>query len=382
MRYAHNIAFDNDACWLWQKIGWLTTPPLEDSTFHKANALITQEQKLLKCIGLKDLVLTISENIHDSYKIEGETLDEQQLRSSLIRELSLDIPEWRIQQNSEKADRAVTATLTALNDISNMSVQWLCDIHKIFQCSDSPKQWGILRHGPMGVVNAKNEVIYMAPSAINVKGLLQSFCRWWNDEMQMLPAPIGSALAHAFFVVIHPFEDGNGRMARLLADKAMAIGMNEAYRPYSMSSVILEGRQTYYTALDRLGFDHGLNDFVDIMLRMQNQTINFAQTRINAIQQTQNIIDSFKQNDDTLSFGEEKILQTMAFYPSVAMTLFETIEKIQAINPNNTKDLNPMTIAKAWDTLIEKSILTPQQWSQSQFLINLNYADQNVNIER
>jgi Fic family protein len=107
--------------------------------------------------------------------------------------------------------------------------------------------------GPMQVVSGaigRERVHYHAPEAKLLQKERDCFLSWFNTENQIDPV-LKAAIAHLWFVTIHPFEDGNGRIARAIADIALARSENSAQRLYSMSSQIRLERKAYYTTLER-----------------------------------------------------------------------------------------------------------------------------------
>src|SRR6201999_51542 len=100
--------------------------------------------------------------------------------------------------------------------------------------------------GPFG----REKVHYEAPAAGRLDAEMKSFLEWFNAEDNTDPV-IKSALAHLWFVTIHPFADGNGRIARAIADMSLARSEDSSQRFYSMSSQIRQERAAYYNILER-----------------------------------------------------------------------------------------------------------------------------------
>jgi len=107
--------------------------------------------------------------------------------------------------------------------------------------------------GPMKVVSGsigKEKVHYQAPAAEVLESEMIAFLNWFNYE-QNIDLVIKSALAHLWFVTLHPFDDGNGRIARALSDMILAQSDGQSYRFYSMSSQIRSERKHYYEVLEK-----------------------------------------------------------------------------------------------------------------------------------
>ena len=100
--------------------------------------------------------------------------------------------------------------------------------------------------GPIG----REKVHYQAPEAKRVPGEMSAFLKWFNGPQSIDPV-LAAGLAHLWFVTIHPFEDGNGRIARAIADMALARSENSTQRFYSMSAQIRLERNAYYDMLEK-----------------------------------------------------------------------------------------------------------------------------------
>jgi Fic family protein len=114
--------------------------------------------------------------------------------------------------------------------------------------------WRTDSHGPMQIVSGpmgKERVHYQAPPASSLEDEMGAFLDWFNGETATDPV-IQSALAHLWFVIIHPFDDGNGRIARAIADMALARSEGSSQRFYSMSAQIRVERKTYYAVLEEI----------------------------------------------------------------------------------------------------------------------------------
>jgi Fic family protein len=112
--------------------------------------------------------------------------------------------------------------------------------------------WRDETHGPMQVVSGplgKEQVHFEAPDAARVEKEMRAFLDWFNSGVDMDPV-LKAGLAHLWFVTIHPFDDGNGRIARTIADMALARSEDSPQRFYSMSAQIREERKAYYSILE------------------------------------------------------------------------------------------------------------------------------------
>jgi Fic family protein len=113
--------------------------------------------------------------------------------------------------------------------------------------------WRHGKSGPMQVVSGplgREKVHYEAPNAGKLEAEMNTFLKWFNEEENIDPV-IKAALAHLWFVTIHPFDDGNGRIARAVADMSLARSEESPQRFYSMSAQIRVERKAYYDILSK-----------------------------------------------------------------------------------------------------------------------------------
>jgi len=120
--------------------------------------------------------------------------------------------------------------------------------------------WRDDRQGPMRVVSGpigREKVHYEAPPADQLEGEMKRFFRWWEKSRNDMDGILRAGMAHLWFVAVHPFEDGNGRIARTLTDMTLAQDENISTRFYSLSSQIMAERDDYYEVLERTNREAG-----------------------------------------------------------------------------------------------------------------------------
>jgi Fic family protein len=202
-------------------------------------------------------LLALTDEVTKSSEIEGEVLDKEQVRSSIARRLGIDI--GALTPAQRKVDGVVEMILdaterfdTALTD--ERLFGWQAGL---FPGGRSGMRritvgaWRDDRTGPMQVVSGptgRERVHYEAPAASRLNGEMAAFLAWFNAEGTIDPV-LKAGLAHLWFVTIHPFDDGNGRIARAIADMALARSESST-RFYSMSSQIRQERNDYYQILE------------------------------------------------------------------------------------------------------------------------------------
>jgi Fic family protein len=201
---------------------------------------------------------TLTEDVVKSSAIEGETLDKQQVRSSIARRLGMDI--GALTPADRNVEGVVEMTLDATqNFAAPLTVARLFDWHaSLFPTGRSGMNriavgaWRDDKNGPMQVVSGpigRERVHFQAPSAQRLNQEMQAFVTAFNRKEAIDPV-LKAALAHLWFVTIHPFDDGNGRIARAIADMALARSENSVQRFYSMSAQIRSERKAYYDVLE------------------------------------------------------------------------------------------------------------------------------------
>ena len=196
-----------------------------------------------------------------SSEIEGEFLDVERVRSSVARQLGLDYGGLLLPDRS--VDGVVEMILDATqNFVQPLTAERLFDWHyALFPYGKSGMMpitvgnWRDDRGGPMQVVSGpigREVVHYEAPAAARIEREMQTFLDWFNGPPDT-DGVLKAAMAHLWFVKIHPFDDGNGRIARAIGDMSLARSEGSSQRFYSMSSQIRLERNDYYDVLERTG---------------------------------------------------------------------------------------------------------------------------------
>jgi Fic family protein len=202
---------------------------------------------------------TLTADVLKSSEIEGEKLDAEQVRSSIARRLGMDIGALK------PADRHVEGIVEMMLDATRhydrplteeRLFAWHASLFPTGRSGMSKIRAGAWRDdstGPMEVVSGpagKERVHFQAPPARRIAGEMQKFLDWINAKSGMDPV-LKAGLAHLWFVTIHPFDDGNGRIARAVADMALARSEKSPQRFYSMSAQIQQERKAYYNVLEK-----------------------------------------------------------------------------------------------------------------------------------
>jgi Fic family protein len=226
---------------------------------HQQGRLLGHMEALGFNLRQEAVLQTLTEDVLKSSEIEGEKLDAAQVRSSIARRLGMDIGALK------PADRNVEGVVEMMLDATRHYDQPLAD-ERLFAWHASlfptgrsgmtkikAGAWRDDSTGPMEVVSGpigKEKVHFQAPEAKRLDADMRTFLDWFNASAG-IDQVLKAAQAHVWFVTIHPFDDGNGRIARAIADMALARSENSPQRFYSMSAQIREERAAYYNILEQ-----------------------------------------------------------------------------------------------------------------------------------
>jgi Fic family protein len=201
---------------------------------------------------------TLTEDVVKSSEIEGEELDRDQVRSSIARRLGLSI--GGLVPTDREVEGVVEMMLDATGKFQEpLTEERLFAWHaSLFPSGRSGMRkiivgsWRDDRTGPMQVVSGpvgREKVHYEAPSAERLREEMTKFLSWLENPGDIDPL-LTAGLAHLWFVTIHPFDDGNGRIARAIADMVLSRSESSRRRFYSMSAQIRRERKDYYATLE------------------------------------------------------------------------------------------------------------------------------------
>src|SRR5829696_1796149 len=245
----------------WPQLRWnegFLSGPLAQAR-HLQGRLLGQMEALGFSVREEAVLRTLTEDVLKSSEIEGEKLDADQVRSSVARRLGIDIG------GLQPADRHVEGVVEMMLDatqhyVEPLSAERLFGWHaSLFPAGRSGMHritvgaWRTDRTAPMQVVSGpvgRERVHFEAPAAERLEDEMRLFLEWFNSSVTTEPV-LKAALAHFWFVTIHPFDDGNGRIARAIADMALARSEGSSQRFYSMSAQIRDERSDYYRILEQ-----------------------------------------------------------------------------------------------------------------------------------
>ena len=245
----------------WPRLHWSRESLVESlaAVRHQQGRLMGHMEALGFDLRQEAVLETLTEDVLKTSDIEGERLDAEQVRSSIARHLGMDIGGLR------HADRYIEGIVEMMLDATRhydlpLTTERLFSWHaSLFPAGRSgirritAGRWRNDLTGPMQVVSGpigREQVHFEAPPAAQLDQEMQAFLDWFNAPAETDDV-LKAGLAHLWFVTIHPFDDGNGRIARAIADMALARSERSSQRFYSMSSQIRRERAAYYDILEQ-----------------------------------------------------------------------------------------------------------------------------------
>jgi Fic family protein len=261
---------------------------------HRQGRLIGRMEGLGFQLQAEAVLDTLTEDVLKSSEIEGERLDRNQVRSSIARRLGLDI--GGLAPSDRNVEGVVEMMLDATQRYSEPLTRrrlfaWHAALFPTGHSGISKIRVGAWRDdakGPMQVVSGplgRERVHYEAPAADRVRGEIKKFVDWLEKD-HSTNLVLKAGVAHLWFVTIHPFDDGNGRIARAVADMVLARSEKTSQRFYSMSAQIRAERKAYYEILEAtqkgdLDITRWLEWFLDCFVRAIERAETILATVLN-----------------------------------------------------------------------------------------------------
>lgn len=229
------------------------------SVRHSQGRLLGRMEGLGFALRDQATLQVLTEDVLKTSEIEGQQLNPDAVRSSIARRLGVDI--GALVPADRHVDGVVEMVLDATSGFANPLTRkrlfgWHAALFPTGYSGLAKIRIGAWRNdaaGPMQVVSGpvgRQKVHYEAPPAARLEAEMEAFLRWFNSEQDIDPV-IKAGLAHLWFVTIHPFDDGNGRIARAIGDMGLARSELSAQRFYSLSAQIQRERKEYYDLLEQ-----------------------------------------------------------------------------------------------------------------------------------
>jgi Fic family protein len=279
----------------WPNFRWNSENLAEElgAVRHRQGRLIGRMEGLGLNLRAEATLQTLTEEVVNSSAIEGEILNKEQVRSSLARRLGMDIGAL------VPADRNVEGVVELILDATEhydapLTAERLFGWHAaLFPTGRSGLRkiivgnWRTEEAGPMQVVSGpigREHVHYEAPAAARLDGEMNTFLEWFDGTADGIDPVLKAGIAHLWFVTIHPFEDGNGRIARAIADQQLARSEKSAQRFYSMSAQIQQERNAYYDILEAMQKgDLDITPWLDWFLGCLGRAFDGAETILGSV---------------------------------------------------------------------------------------------------
>ena len=294
----------------------------------KAIHLLFGEVKLLqgKIIGqMNTLGFSAKEEVNlnaltldvvKSSEIEGEVLNYDQVRSSIARRLGMN--EAALVPSNRNIDGVVEMMLNATQDFhlpltENRLLGWHAALFPTGFSGPYAIEVGKYRSGEMQIVSGpmgKEKIHYEAIKPEFVKAEMDKFLNWFNNDHQ-LDLVLKAAIAHFWFIIIHPFDDGNGRISRALSDMLLAKEESSSERFYSMSNQILEERKAYYQVLQKVQHSSGdITEWLEWFLHCLNKAMLSTEKTTQGILQK---AEFWKTHENTKINERQRTILNMLF---------------------------------------------------------------------
>ncbi len=355
--------------WIWQHPQWthfsfqadLILPYFEQATAKVAPLnLLTAELNKHKQLTLESRILL--EETLASAKIEGELLDRESVRSSIARHLGL----AETNRTSRSAEAFVEVLLASMRSSHKPLSKHLLHQWHGMMFYEKPLLHDIIianyRNDTMQILSGrygKQKIHFEAPCNHRqcIEKEMKQFLNWLNSETQM-PCMIKAAIAKFWFVTIHPYDDGNGRLSRIIAERLLAQNENSPLRLYSISSEIEKNRNDYYALLEK---NQRINDQSSNSIDLTEWIIWFLQRISDAAQTSMKHLQKIRFSTKFWDAHRHTVLNTRQ--KKLISRLLETDDfAISGISRSKYKSMahtSDITAARDLKDLVQKQILIP-----------------------
>ncbi len=251
----------------WPQLTWDAAPllPLVSQARKSQGIFLAKVKNLGFEMGGQAQADILTEEAIKTSAIEGERLNRESVRSSVARHLGLS--DAGLNAETRSVDGLVEVLLDATGNYNKPLTDerlkgWQAALFPTGFSGFSRIRIGEWRDRGMRVVSGpvgREKVHFEAPPDERVEKEMKRFLAWWESSLKSEDGLLRAGVAHFYFVTIHPFEDGNGRVARALTDRALAQDEKLGVRYYSFSSRIMQEREGYYRILETSSKDAGVD---------------------------------------------------------------------------------------------------------------------------
>jgi len=290
----------------WTRFSWDTKKlafKLSDVR-HRQGLLIGKMKNLGFELKQEASLNTLTNDVIKSSAIEGEDLNPEEVRSSIARRLGINVA--GLIPAGRDVEGIVEMMLDATQNFNTaLTKERMFDWHAaLFPTGRSGMHkitvagWRTLKTEPMQVISGPmgREIVHFeAPNANRLNKEMQAFLKWFNNKDTTDPV-IRAGIAHLWFITIHPFEDGNGRIARAIADMALTYADGTSNRFYSMSTQIEKERKDYYGQLElQQHSTPDITSWLEWFLNCFSRAISNAQDTLNIVLYKQKLWNKINQ---------------------------------------------------------------------------------------
>lgn len=349
--------------WIWQQKDWPNftwdekqlAPLLRELCFNQGVLVGRMDGQSTQ--QKQQALDTLLANIIHSSAIEGEKLNAFSVRSSLAKKLHIDEQPY---PTTVQSDNLAEIMLDAINNTDTpLDLERMLNWHRLLFAGEqglfTQIAGGQLRgNEPMQVVSGRLDrpvLHFTAPPRDVIENELAAFFNWFNAGYndQHVDPFIRAAIAHLWFVTLHPLEDGNGRITRLITDLALAQEHKESIRFYAMSVAILEDRKGYYEVLEATQRgDLCITQWINWFLNTLNKAVEYTLKNIEQTVAKTNYW--FKKDQTRLNEQQVKVLNKLLdgqFEQGISASQYQKVAKVsRATATRHLSDLQTLGYVK------------------------------------
>ena len=337
--------------WIWQQPDWPNftwqserLTPLLRECVQAQGRLMGMASSVGGSLNVQNELDALLQNIVTSSAIEGEQLNVGSVRSSLARRLGLEVVDGdKVSQRSEGlAQLMLDATQHFAQPLTLERLlawhEWLFPDQGMNVAARSIRIGELRGDEPMQVVSGrldKPTIHFEAPPRLGLEQQLDTFLAWFENSQRQggLDPLLRAGIAHFWFVTLHPFDDGNGRLTRTITDLALAQGEAQAIRFYAMSASILEDRSGYYRVLETSQKSStDITEWLEWFLQTLLLSLQQAMTRIEAEMGKARFWQAYR--DAKLSAEQIKVLNRLldggerGFEDGISAAQYQAVAKV------------------------------------------------------
>lgn len=278
---------------------------------HLQGKIFGQMSALGFSVKEEAVLSTLTVDVIKSSEIEGKRLNYEQVRSSIARRLGI---EYAGMVYSDRDVEGVVEMMLDATQNYNKPLDeerlfgWHAALFPTGRSGMHRINVGFYRNGEMQVVSGamgKEKVHYEAPSPNKMKEEMDVFLNWFNTDLK-IDNVLKAAIAHFWFIIIHPFDDGNGRIARALSDLLLALSDDSSQRFYSLSGQILTERKVYYEILKIVQHSNGdITEWLDWFL---NCLYRALETSEGTMQKALHKSEFWDKHKDTIINSRQRLM--------------------------------------------------------------------------